>query len=40
MAKENEDLQRLKEVETLEPEFLQWLRTSFDNSGKSIMDTS
>jgi hypothetical protein len=40
MAKENEDLQRLKEVEMLEPEFLQWLRTSFDNGGKSIIDAS
>lgn len=38
MAKENEDLQRLKEIETLEPSFLEWLRTSFDTDGKSIID--
>jgi uncharacterized protein YjaG (DUF416 family) len=40
MAKENEDLQRLKEVEALEPEFLEWLRTSFDNGGRSLIDLS
>ncbi len=40
MAKENEDLQRLKEMKTLEREFLEWLRTSFNNDGKSIIDAS
>jgi uncharacterized protein len=38
MAKEAEDLQRLKETETLERDFLEWLRTSFNNDGKSSID--
>jgi hypothetical protein len=40
MAKQQEDLQRLKEVETLEQDFLEWLRTSYDNDGKSVIDVS
>lgn len=40
MAKQREDLQRLKEVETLDIEFLEWLGTSFDNDGKSLIDLS
>jgi len=35
IAKQNEDLQRLQETQTLDREFLEWLRTSFDNDGKS-----
>ncbi|HAJ63145.1 MAG TPA: DUF416 domain-containing protein [Cyanobacteria bacterium UBA8543] len=38
IAKETEDLQRLKETETLDRDFLEWLRTSFDNNGKSLID--
>ncbi len=38
LAKENEDLQRLKEAKTLDCELLKWLRTSFNNDGKSIID--
>ena len=38
MAKQREDLQRLKETPTLTPEFLQWLRTSSENGGKSLID--
>ena len=38
MAKEAEDLQRLKETEILDRDFLEWLRTSFDNDGKSLID--
>lgn len=38
MAKENEDLQRLKEVATLDSNFLEWLRTSSQNNGKSLID--
>jgi uncharacterized protein len=38
MAKEAEDLQRLKETETLDRDFLEWLRTSFNNDGKSLID--
>ena len=38
MAKEAEDLQRLKETESLDKDFLEWLRTSFDNDGKSLID--
>ena len=38
MAKEAEDLQRLKETEILDKNFLEWLRTSFDNDGKSLID--
>ncbi|MCL1474697.1 DUF416 family protein [Argonema antarcticum] len=40
MTKENEDLERLKEMKTLDRDFLEWLRTSFDNDGKSIIDVS
>jgi uncharacterized protein len=38
MAKEAEDLQRLKETEILDEDFLEWLRTSFNNDGKSAID--
>ena len=38
MFKEYEDLQRLKEMKTLDYNFIEWLRTSFDNDGKSIID--
>ena len=38
MAKESEDLQFLKENLTLNLRILEWLRTSFDNEGKSIID--
>ncbi|KYC37631.1 hypothetical protein WA1_39910 [Scytonema hofmannii PCC 7110] len=40
MTKENEDLQRLKEMKILDCNFLEWLCTSFDNGGKSIIDAS
>ncbi|MEG3930438.1 DUF416 family protein [Microcoleus sp. T3_B1] len=40
MAKETEDLQRLKETETLDKDFLEWLRTSSHNNGKSLIDLS
>jgi uncharacterized protein YjaG (DUF416 family) len=40
MAKEAEDLQRLKETETLNRDFLEWLRTSSHNNGKSLIDLS
>ena len=40
IAKESEDLQRLKEVETLDEDFVEWLRFSFDNDGKSVLDLS
>ncbi|MEZ2250370.1 hypothetical protein [Microcoleus sp.] len=40
MAKEAEDLQRLKETETLTRDFLEWLRTSSHNNGKSLIDLS
>lgn len=38
LAKEWEDLQRLKELDTLDREFLEQLRTS--NDGKSVLDLS
>lgn len=38
--KQNEDLQRLKDVETPDRDFLECLRTSFDNGGKSLIDLS
>ena len=38
MAKEAEDLQRLKETETLNRDFIEWLRTSSDNNWKSLID--
>ncbi|MEH1887014.1 DUF416 family protein [Nostoc sp.] len=40
MAKQSEDLQRLRETPTLTDEFLQWLRTSSENGGKSLLDLS
>ncbi|RCJ20519.1 hypothetical protein A6770_31380 [Nostoc minutum NIES-26] len=40
MAKQSEDLQRLRETPTLTAEFLQWLRTSSENGGKSLLDLS
>ena len=40
IAKQKEDLQRLKDVETLEPELLEWLRTTSYNNGKSLIDLS
>ena len=40
MAKQSEDLQRLRKTPTLTAEFLQWLRTSSENDGKSILDLS
>ncbi|CBN58473.1 MULTISPECIES: DUF416 family protein [Kamptonema] len=40
IAKEKEDIQRLKEVETLNREFLESLRTSCNNSGRSLIDLS
>jgi len=40
IAKQREDLQRLKEIETLNREFLDWLRTSSDNGGRSLIDIS
>lgn len=38
MAKQSEDLRLLKQAEKLDPDFLEWLRTSFDNDGKSLID--
>ena len=38
MAKENEDLQRLRQTPVLTANFLQWLRTSFNNQDKSLID--
>ena len=40
IAKQTEDLQRLKEVDSLNTELLEWLRTSSYNSGKSLIDLS
>jgi uncharacterized protein YjaG (DUF416 family) len=40
IAKQNEDLQKLKEVETLEPKLIEWLRTTSHNNGKSLIDLS
>lgn len=40
MTKQKEDLERLKEVETLDRDFLEWFRTSFDNGGRSLIDLS
>ncbi|MBD2410322.1 DUF416 family protein [Nostoc calcicola FACHB-3891] len=40
MAKQSEDLRRLRETPTLTAEFLQWLRTSSENGGKSLLDLS
>ena len=38
MAKETEDLQKLQATEILDMELLEWLRTSFNNDDKSIID--
>lgn len=40
IAKEQEDLRRLKEGEILDREFLESLRASFNNSGRSLIDLS
>lgn len=40
IAKEKEDIQRLTEVEILDREFLESLRASFNNSGRSLIDLS
>ncbi|MEH2095803.1 hypothetical protein CDG77_03150 [Nostoc sp. 'Peltigera membranacea cyanobiont' 213] len=40
MAKQSEDLQHLQETPTLTTEFLQRLRTSCQNGGKSLLDLS
>jgi uncharacterized protein len=40
LAKESEDLQRLKQAQTLDRELLEWLRISFNNDGKSLIDLS
>lgn len=40
MNKQREDLQKLKVIETLDRDFLEWLRTSYNNDGKSIIDVS
>ncbi|WP_449418921.1 YjaG family protein [Phormidium nigroviride] len=40
IAKQKEDLQRLKKVEILDREFLESLRASFNNSGRSLIDLS
>jgi len=37
-AQENEDFNCLIQAKFLERELLKWLRTSFDNDGKSIHD--
>ncbi|MEG4204631.1 DUF416 family protein [Microcoleus sp. Pol7_A1] len=38
IAKEMEDLQNLKKADKLSAEFLEWLRTSSCNKGKSLID--
>ncbi len=38
IKKENEDFQRLIKAEILDKELLTWLRTSFQNNGRSILD--
>ncbi len=38
LEKESEDLQRLQGVEHIDSELIEWLRTSFDNNGKSVID--
>ncbi|HLO50978.1 MAG TPA: DUF416 family protein [Kamptonema sp.] len=37
IAKQKKDLQRLREVETLDQDFLESLRASFNNSGRSLI---
>ncbi|MEH2269720.1 MAG: hypothetical protein V7K68_14990 [Nostoc sp.] len=38
ITKRSEDLQKLRNVEKLDRNFLQWFRTSFHNQGKSLID--
>jgi uncharacterized protein len=38
IAKQSEDLRFLKQAEKLDRDFVEWLRTSFDNDGKSLID--
>lgn len=38
MAKQNEDLQKLKDTKELNQDLLEWLRTSFNNDGRSLID--
>lgn len=40
LAKQTKDLHLLQENHTLTPEFLQWLRNSSENGGKSLVDLS
>lgn len=40
MAKQNQDLRKLREADRLSPELLEWLRTSSYNNGKSLIDLS
>jgi uncharacterized protein len=40
IAKQKEDLHQLKSAKTLDPGFLKWLRTSFENEGRSLIDLS
>lgn len=40
IAKQQEDLQKLKDAETLDSELLEWLRTTSYNNGKSLIDLS
>ena len=40
MAKQTEDLRRLQSTPDLTPEFLDWLRTSSENGGKSLLNLS
>lgn len=38
MTKQNEDLHRLNQAKKLDRDFVEWLRTSFNNEGKSLID--
>lgn len=40
MAKQTEDLQRLKGTDILDEDFLEWLRTSSNNNGVSLIGLS
>jgi uncharacterized protein YjaG (DUF416 family) len=40
IAKQKQDLQRLKQVETLDRDFLEWLQISSSNNGKSLIELS
>jgi hypothetical protein len=40
IAKQQEDLQRLKEAKTLDMELLEWLRTSYNKDNKTLIDLS